>query len=724
MIENKNENTINFSVELKNQYDDIKSKYDHLMAENQILRKENLQFKDDLKKQNKTNKAPTPKKTALAPSPDNDNSNNNSIILPPPVLTKPKAIIERRRNNNNKQKVIPRKRLTQFPKKKMITIDWIPIENNKIKDTQWKYIDDSDIKIPKEFEQLFSIKYDKDKDKDKDKNQSKFIEDNDYKFEMKITDNNSIANSSRNKIKFQRRSQKLKNTGISEKRKETVMAILKKIKLSPKNIREALLNVDETKLTRPILYNLLEIAPNLNEQKYVQNKMNQIQMNAFSSNTYLSEIEEFFYELSDINHLELRLQLWIFKTKFKDAIDERYNDLYILKEALKSIQRSSNLEKILSVILSFGNYMNVDIVNNDNNNNNNNNNKSQQKYGINGFELESLLTLKNIKSNDDQFSLLSYVCKFCKENNKYKDCLKIMQELNFCFDASKIKSYESHQKILLITEELSKFGRSLRKFRKAAIAKSSSNDEKEEISDKDNNNNNNNNSSSSSSSNKPYPYKQIQNDQFEKYMREFARKAHLICKSLLDLRHECITIAQILSHQYNYNLNEDKIEDFIAVFANFISDLKKAKNELENYQYKLRKQRIIKQNKDKICISLNKYLLNRPKKESLNFVIDLDLMELREKKKEENKNILSKLIYEHAVLMDQQYDDDENQQIMSYQRIKYLKGLAKSNELPNQLSNNPEAIQKQRRRRRSLSATDIQIGNNMAMTLAEDEEMK
>merc|ERR1719433_1329394 len=99
-----------------------------------------------------------------------------------------------------------------------------------------------------------------------------------------------------------------------------------------------------------------------------------------------------------------------------------------------------------------------------------------------------------------------------------------------------------------------------------------------------------------------------------------------------------------------------------------------------------------------------------------------------------------KLVYEHAVLQDHDQklavmDDgngtadhhhrNENDDVsMSFRRIKYLKGLAKSNDLPNQLSNNVEAMQKQRRRRRSLSATDIQIGAKMAMTLAEDKEMK
>jgi len=280
-------------------------------------------------------------------------------------------------------------------------------------------------------------------------------------------------------------------------------------------------------------------------------------------------------------------------------------------------------------------------------------------------------------------------------------CLNILSELSYCFEASQIKSFECHQKILLITEELSKFGRSLRKFRKAAIPTPS-------VSNGDSPNS---------------AYKPIQNDKFEVIMRDFARRAHLVCKSLLDLRHEIITIAQILSSQYNYDLNEDKIEDFIKIFADFVSDLKKSKNAYQINQFRLHQKQIVAQNKQKIGTKLNEFLKKRATK--CKYVESAESIEMKQREKEEHKNILSKLIYEHAVLMDQQYDNNEDeQQTMSYQRIKYLRGLAKSNELPNQLSNNPEAIQKQRRRRRSLTATDIQIGNKMAMTLTEDEEMK
>eukprot|EP01084_Bolivina_argentea_P260820 440586_1 len=201
----------------------------------------------------------------------------------------------------------------------MISIDLIPIENDIIKDTRWKYIGNemcNDIIIPTEFEQVFSIKSFEEKEL----------------FDEKETE----------------KEKEKENT-----REENVTLKLRKMKLTPKDIRFSLLNVDETKLNEPILYNLLEIVPNLNEQKYVQNKMNEIQQNAFSESTYLTFVEEFFYELSDINHLKLRVELILFKYRFNNIINERYNELYILLQSLKSIQRSSNFERILSIILTF-----------------------------------------------------------------------------------------------------------------------------------------------------------------------------------------------------------------------------------------------------------------------------------------------------------------------------------------------------------------------------------
>jgi len=699
MQHNAHSNIDNTTVALKTRFEDVKSKYDHLLAENEHLRRNNLNLKESLK----TFQAPLPNASSSTTV-----SDLNTHVKPPVLLIKPAAVIQRKPSFKQKQpqlKIVARKRLNQAPTRKLMHVEWMPVENSKIKDTRWRYIDDSDIRIPDEFDELFAAAA------AAVDSSSSSSSSSDYKLNISLLDRSSSS-------LLPRQSEgNLLEHGLSPKRQERVLSVLHKIKLSPPEIREALLNGDEHRMSLQILYHLLEIVPNLNEQKYVQSKMSNGGKNA------LSDTEQFFYELADVNHLELRLQLWIFKMRFMDAIVDRYHDLHLLHEAVQAIQRSSNLEKLLSIILSFGNYLNVDTCNDT---------QQSDKYGIHGYQLQSLLKLKDVRATHGGFGLLSFLCKYCKSHahHKYRDvCVDIIQELRCCCEAGNVNSYECHQKILLVTEELSKFGKSLRKFRKAAIATTTDEDDADELDlDTIDNNNSNNSNSGNSSSTKPYPYKSIQNDLFEKLMRDFLRHANTVCKNLLDLRHKCMTNARILCMQYNFELHEEKIEEFVGIFGQFINDLCRAKNEYEVYEHNLRDKRVLQQQKERVSAMLDRFLRIRPPKQCFYFIKNLEVLEQEKKEKEENKNTLSKLVYEHAILLDQQRannngSDDGQQPEMSYQRIKYLKGLAKSNELPNQLSNTPEAIQKQRRRRRSLSQTDIQIGNKMDMTLAEDEEL-
>merc|ERR1712083_645395 len=102
-----------------------------------------------------------------------------------------------------------------------------------------------------------------------------------------------------------------------------------------------------------------------------------------------------------------------------------------------------------------------------------------------------------------------------------------------------------------------------------------------------------------------------QNDLFETTMRSFARKAQLVCKALLDLWHEIVNIAQILSSQYNFDLNQEKIEDFLKIFADFISDLKRAKHKYQSHQLRLKQKAISTANKQKISAKLDAFLSKR-----------------------------------------------------------------------------------------------------------------
>ena len=71
-----------------------------------------------------------------------------------------------------------------------------------------------------------------------------------------------------------------------------------------------------------------------------------------------------------------------------------------------------------------------------------------------------------------------------------------------------------------IVEELNKFSRSLRKFRKAAIADNGIDDHIHRLDQR--------------------PYKRIDDDRFEHYMRDFARRGQLSCESLFDLHREAV----------------------------------------------------------------------------------------------------------------------------------------------------------------------------------------
>lgn len=177
--------------------------------------------------------------------------------------------------------------------------------------------------------------------------------------------------------------------------------------------------------------------------------MSWLHSNKYSAAIFLSEAEEFFYELSDIGHLELRLQLLIFERKFHDVIGERYHEVAVLLEALRAMERSRAMDGLLAVVLSFGNFMNIEVDHDGQlkgskpSSKNSGRSKSKRSklepLGVSGFDLESLRRLKSVHSNDGRYSMLTFLVDFCKSNVHWKHCLKLPEELAFCGMAKSMK---------------------------------------------------------------------------------------------------------------------------------------------------------------------------------------------------------------------------------------------------------------------------------------------
>ncbi|ETO15998.1 hypothetical protein RFI_21363 [Reticulomyxa filosa] len=225
--------------------------------------------------------------------------------------------------------------------------------------------------------------------------------------------------------------------------------------------------------------------------------------------------------------------------KLEDRLDEKYNELCLFKNALTAIDKSENLRKLLQIVLAFGNFLHA----------NASGKSSKVKYGVHGFHLESLRTLKTVKSHDDDsLTLLAYIYSYCK--TRFPNVLNVIDDLKACREATKLKGHELYQNIISVDEELLTFQKELRKYRDM---KNKKNDNRNEESD-------------------------ITHNKFELSMGSFNRRARDSCRTLLDVWNECSATANRIAQEYDFEFSQNEsYEQLIQVFDDFIFDLKKAR---------------------------------------------------------------------------------------------------------------------------------------------------
>lgn len=147
------------------------SKYERLLAENAILRRQNVEFQEQLSKHNGV--------PLVAPIPST--IHNGPLPSPSPVIPKPTVVIERKRSTNKlksdksgktvkngksqrNKTVVRRKRLSQCPRTTMMKMEWTPIDIENVDETQrsvsrWRQIGSvPEVVIPSSFEALFCAK--------------------------------------------------------------------------------------------------------------------------------------------------------------------------------------------------------------------------------------------------------------------------------------------------------------------------------------------------------------------------------------------------------------------------------------------------------------------------------------------------------------------------------------------------------------------------------------
>ncbi|KAL7861794.1 hypothetical protein SRHO_G00132350 [Serrasalmus rhombeus] len=185
---------------------------------------------------------------------------------------------------------------------------------------------------------------------------------------------------------------------LDGKRSQAVGILISSLHLEMKDIQQAVLTVDNSVVDLETIEALYENRAQSDElekikKHYETSKEDEVKL--------LDKPEQFLYELSQIPDFAGRAHCIIFRSVFQDAISSIHRKVEIISRVCKELLESSSLKEVIGLVLAFGNYMNGG---------------NRTRGQADGFGLEILPKLKDVKSRDNRISLVDYVVSYYLRN--------------------------------------------------------------------------------------------------------------------------------------------------------------------------------------------------------------------------------------------------------------------------------------------------------------------
>lgn len=221
---------------------------------------------------------------------------------------------------------------------------------------------------------------------------------------------------------------------LSNKRSQAVGILMSSIHLDMKDIENAVLNMDNTVVD-------LETLQALYENRAQDDEMNSIKKHIKSAKDKedakpLDKPEQFLFQLSQISNFSERVFCILFQSTFHECITSIHRKIEILQRVCKTLQSSKSVLQVLGLVLAFGNFMNGG---------------NRSRGQADGFTLDILPKLKDVKSSDNSQSLLSYIVAYYlrhfDEDAGKETCVYPLPEPQDLFQASQMK-FEDFQRDL------------------------------------------------------------------------------------------------------------------------------------------------------------------------------------------------------------------------------------------------------------------------------------
>ncbi|XP_072188633.1 formin-2 isoform X2 [Excalfactoria chinensis] len=221
---------------------------------------------------------------------------------------------------------------------------------------------------------------------------------------------------------------------LSNKRSQAVGILMSSLHLDMRDIQHAVVNLDNSVVDLETLQALYENRAQSDELEKIEkhSKASKEKENAKS----LDKPEQFLYELSLIPNFSERVFCILFQSTFSESICSIHRKLELLQKLCETLKNGPGVMQVLGLVLAFGNYMNGG---------------NRTRGQADGFGLDILPKLKDVKSSDNSRSLLSYIVSYYlrnfDEDAGKEQCIFPLPEPQDLFQASQLK-FEDFQKDL------------------------------------------------------------------------------------------------------------------------------------------------------------------------------------------------------------------------------------------------------------------------------------
>uniref|UniRef100_A0A1I7YAJ6 FH2 domain-containing protein n=1 Tax=Steinernema glaseri TaxID=37863 RepID=A0A1I7YAJ6_9BILA len=337
---------------------------------------------------------------------------------------------------------------------------------------------------------------------------------------------------------------------IDAQRSQNCTIMLSKLKLTNREIRTAMLTMDEKgRIPKDMIEQMLKYVPSREEMNLLKEAVEK-----YKSPAVLAIADRFLLEVGQIPRYEQRLKCLHIMRTYKERVDELMPCINSVIRASDLISSNKKLKQFLAVILATGNYLNY----------------GKKAGNASGFAITSLNAVAGVKNamRCDR-NLMHYIVGVVED--KYSDLLTMPREMSGVFEAARCSRSEMEQEMRQIEASLRIVSAELRAQEK--ILEEEEQEQKENMENMENNN-------GDEEEPKLKRRRTVKGDKFIKIVRAFLTDARTQFKEMGNSHAEMNSKFFDCARYFAADAPGCSPDEFFGIFAKFLNTLSECRQQL------------------------------------------------------------------------------------------------------------------------------------------------